>query len=230
MSTQTFAAPVVGAPTLPRVNLLPPEIAEHRRFRRIQAGLAGSLVGAVAVVAALYVGAHGGVSSAQSELDTARAEQTGLQQQVAALGDVSATYGSVAAARAALATAMGDEVQWSRYLNDLSLRIPDNVWLTNMSVAPAGSTPAATTATTAAASGAPAAVATITFTGVAFSHDDVAVWLESLARQKGYANAYFTSSTEAKIGPRTVVNFASTVTVTADALSKRYTTTTGSTR
>jgi len=25
---------------------------------------------------------------------------------------------------------MGDEIRWSSYLNDLSLRIPDHVWLT----------------------------------------------------------------------------------------------------
>ena len=38
---------VLTAAPLPRVNLLPPEIAEHRRFRRIQVGLgAGWVTGA----------------------------------------------------------------------------------------------------------------------------------------------------------------------------------------
>ena len=37
---------------------------------------------------------------------------------------------------------------------------------------------------------------------VGFKHDDVAVWLESLAKQKGYVNPYFSSSTEALIGTR----------------------------
>ena len=54
-------------------------------------------------------------------------------------------------------------------------------------------------------------IGTVTFSGVGFNHDDVAVWLESLAKQKGYANPYFSTSTEALIGTRTTVNFASTV-------------------
>ena len=70
-------------------------------------------------------------------------------------------------------------------------------------------------------------VGTVTFTGVGFSHDDVAVWLESLAKQKGYTNPYFTNSTKALIGTRSTVNFSSTVTMTSAALSGRYTTPAG---
>ena len=52
---------------------------------------------------------------------------------------------------------------------------------------------------------------------------DVAAWLDSLANQKGYSNPYFSSSTESLIGPRTVVDFESTATLNADALSGAYT-------
>ena len=34
-----------------------------------------------------------------------------------------------AAAQALLVTAMGDEVRYSRFLNDLSLSVPGNVWI-----------------------------------------------------------------------------------------------------
>jgi hypothetical protein len=62
----------------------------------------------------------------------------------------------------------------------------------------------------------------VTFTGVGFKHDDVAVWLESLASQKGYANPYFSTSTEALLGTRKTVNFTSTATLTPAAYSGRY--------
>ena len=39
---------------MPRVNLLPPEIAEHRRFTRLRLGLAGVLAATVAVIGASY--------------------------------------------------------------------------------------------------------------------------------------------------------------------------------
>ena len=66
-------------------------------------------------------------------------------------------------------------------------------------------------------------IGTVTFVGVGFSHDDVAVWLESLAKQKGYKDPYFSNSTEALIGTRKTVNFTSTVTLTPEALSGAYT-------
>ncbi|MCU1589867.1 MAG: hypothetical protein JWP11_1123, partial [Frankiales bacterium] len=47
--------------------------------------------------------------------------------------------------------------------------------------------------------------------------------LESLAKQKGYANPYFTNSTKALVGSRETVDFTSTVTMTSAALSGRYT-------
>jgi hypothetical protein len=50
------AAPVgTGHPVLPRVNLLPPEIGEAVRFRRIQLGLGGGVLAALGTVTLLYV-------------------------------------------------------------------------------------------------------------------------------------------------------------------------------
>ena len=58
---------------------------------------------------------------------------------------------------------------------------------------------------------------------MAFAHTDVANWLESLAREKGYAGPLLQSSTEALLGTRKVVNWSVTVTLTPEALSGRYT-------
>jgi Tfp pilus assembly protein PilN len=205
-----------GLPVLPRVNLLPPEIAETVRFRKIQYGLGGGLLAAVGVVALLYVAAVGSVNDATTELETATATGTSLQAETAKYKDVSAVYARAAAAQAMLTVAMGEEVRYSQYMNDLSLTVPENVWLKNVTFAQAPA-PAALGSTV-------PGVGTVSFTGVGFKHDDVAVWLESLAKQKGYVNPYFTSSTKALLGNRETVNFTSTVTMTADALSGRYTT------
>ena len=62
----------------------------------------------------------------------------------------------------------------------------------------------------------------MTVDGVAFTHDDVAVWLDSLAKQKGYVNPYFSKSAEEFIGPRKVAKFTTTVALTPDVLSGRY--------
>ena len=217
MSTDTLQ--VLDTAAMPRVNLLPPEIAEQRRFRRMQIAMGSAVVVAVVAVAGGWVLAHGGVSSAQTELDSANATHTDLQQQVASYSNVKQVYADVAAHEAMLTTAMSGEIQWSHYLNDLSLKIPDNVWLTNVSVqtsvGPAA--PAATGALT------PNKIGTVTFSGVALTHDDVATWLESLATENGYANPYFSNSTEATLSGQKVVDFSSTVDLTPDAHSGRYT-------
>ena len=218
--TEQTAAPVgTGHPVLPRVNLLPPEIAETARFRRIQTGLGGGLLVAVGVVALLYVGAVGSVNDATTELETANTQNTALRAETAKFAEVQAVYARAAAAQAMLTQAMGEEIRFSQYLNDLSLTVPDNVWLKNVTFAQAATVPGLGETEP--------GVGTVTFTGVGFDHDDVAVWLESLATQKGYANPYFTSSTKALIGKRETVDFTSTVTMTPESLSGRYTTPAG---
>ncbi len=213
---QSTAQPVgTGVAVLPKVNLLPPEIAELARFRRVQAGLAGGVLAAIGVVALLYVGAVGSVNDATTELETTTATGTQLQAETAKYNEVTAVYAQAAAAEAMLTQAMGEEVRYSQYLNDLSLTVPENVWVKNVTFAQ--------TAVPAALGSTVPGIGTVTFTGVGFKHDDVAVWLESLAKQKGYTNPYFSNSTEALLGKRKTVNFTSTVTLTPDALSKRYT-------
>lgn len=210
------AAPVgSGHPVLPRVNLLPPEIGEAVRFRRIQMGLGGGVLAALGTVTLLYVLAAGSVSDAKVELEAATATGTALQAENAKYSEVTAVYAAAAAADAMLTQAMGEEIRYSQFLNDLSLTVPDKVWLKNVVFAQVAKPPAL--------GATEPGLGTVTFTGVGYSHDDVAVWLESLAKQKGYKDPYFSSSTEVLVAEKKAVDFTSTVALTPDALSKQYT-------
>jgi Tfp pilus assembly protein PilN len=218
-----------GSVTLPRVNLLPPEIAEKRAFRRIQIGLSATVLVAVAGVGLLYSSAASSVSNAQSDLDAATATGADLKAQAAEYSEVTASYARAAAAQVMLQTAMGDEVRYSQLLNDLSLSVPSNVWLKSITytqTAPASASASASAPVTAAAttpaSTALSPIGTLSATALAFSHDDVALWLESLSGLKTYANPYFSASTEELIGVRKVVSFTSSAVVTGAAQSGRY--------
>jgi Tfp pilus assembly protein PilN len=223
MSLMTETRTDVTLDSLPRVNLLPPEIAEGRRFRRVQMGLGATVVGALGIVGLLYVAASSSVSGAQEDLDAAVSTQSTLQAQTAKYRDVTAVYSRAAAAQTMLTQAMGEEVRFSRFLNDLSLSVPENVWLKNVTFTQNSATtaPAAATPNSAKVVTTPG-IGTVSFTGVGFSHDDVAVWLESLASQKGYADPYFTSSSETLLGTRKTVTFTSSTTLTPAAYSGRY--------
>jgi Tfp pilus assembly protein PilN len=208
-----------GTVTLPRVNLLPPEIEELRRFKRVQGGLAAAVVASLGVVAVLFLAANSEVSKAQDDLAAGKVQETQLQAKVAEFSEVPLINSQVEAARAQLEQAMGMEVRWSYFLNDLSLKIPNHVWLTKMTVAEQIDTPAVAPD---AAAYVQTGIGNVQFEGHGYTHRDVATWLESLAKQKGYTQPYFSDSSVEAIDDQVAVKFVSKVTITADALSKRY--------
>jgi Tfp pilus assembly protein PilN len=240
-----------GLASLPRVNLLPPEIAERAQLRKIQGGLAGVVVLAVAAMGFLYVGATDSVGTAQDRVEAASAEQRTLQAQKADLANVTAVFQQAATAQALLTQAMGSEIRFSRFLSDMSLSMPDNVWIVNAAYTqtgavaaaqaapvaaaapgttaqtPASTTPAGTAAAAAPAVGAVGAVGTLVVSGVAYNHNDVATWLESLAKSAGLESPTLQASTRGLIGTRSVVTWSTTVNLSAKALSGRYTTPAG---
>lgn len=203
---------------LPCVNLLPPEVAEQARLRQTKGYLSLVVVAALVVVGLLFHQAQGSVGGAQSQLDTASAAEVGVIAQTAKLKDVTAQYARAAAAEQGLVQAMSAEVRYSRLLNDLSLSIPDNVWLTNA----AWTQPDAGSVTAAASSAVTSAIGTATFSGVAFEYGDVSTWLEALADQKGYSNPYLSTSAAELLGTRKTVKWTATVDLGPDTLSGRY--------
>jgi Tfp pilus assembly protein PilN len=220
VSTQTVQT--TGVVTMPSVNLMPPEIAEAARFRQVQMAMGGAVVLSMAVVGLLYTHAKSGVSSAQSAVNTAQDTHTSLQTKLSSLSTVQQTYDAVQAKQQLLQTAMGPEIRWSYILNDLSLRVPSNVWLNNVSA-----TETAIGGTAAPSTSDPAAIGNITFAVTALKHDDIAAWLDSLAKEKGFTNASFSNSTEGAIGDRKVVTSSTSVDLDSTALSNRYLNTAG---
>jgi Tfp pilus assembly protein PilN len=226
---QTLQAAPLTSGTSPRVNLMPPEIAEAARFRQVQAALGAALALVVVLVALLYLNAHGKVSSAKSELAQAQQQNSSLQAKLSSLASVQQTFNAVEAREALLAQAMGTEVRWSVVLSDLSIRMPSNVWLTHLGVSESatGATSAPTTtqslgaAAPAAATG-PLPIGALTISGVGLKHDDVAAWLDAMAKESKFSNPTFTNSTEGTIGTHDVVNFSGGMVLNSSALSNRY--------
>lgn len=214
--------------TLPRVNLLPPEFAQRKRLRRLQAGIAAGVLASAGVVAALHIAALGQVDEARAELGTVQARQAELQSKVTELAHVPRVLAEVAAAEGRRGQALASEIRWSSYLHRIATDVPDNVWLRNVTVTQltAGPVTPGTTTPEAPTAWAVPGVATISFEGRAYRYPDVSVWLETLAKQKGLTQPYLTTATEEESlsGPEDepVLTFSSEVTVTEEALRRRY--------
>ena len=132
--TTTEAPQQASSAAMPRINLMPPEIAESARLRQVQLVAVLIVILAIAIDVVLYLGAHKKVSTAQSALNDAKTQQTELQSKLDSLASVQQTFADVQAKQALLTSAMGEEVRWSYVLNDLSLRMPSNVFLTSLAV------------------------------------------------------------------------------------------------
>jgi Tfp pilus assembly protein PilN len=221
MSTPVLQQTSTQLVTLPRVNLLPPEIEAARRFRKVQAGLGAGVAAAVVVAGALLLSANSQVHDAQGDLDTAKAKAASLKAEQAKYAEVPLVYAQVEAGQAQLSQAMGKEIRWSYFLNDLSLRTPAKVWLTAMTVAEEVDAPAQGVTPDPTAYGTPG-IGTVTFSGKGYRHNDVAAWLRALGNQPGLADPYFTNSTEEKIGTEDSVTFDSQAVITEEALSGRF--------
>lgn len=210
----TGAGPVLA---LPRINLLPPEIGLRQTLRKVQAGLGAGVVAALGVVLALQLAATGSVSDAQAGVAASEAEHAALIAQAGQFRDVTEVHTRTDAAQAMLVDAMSEEVRYSRFLDQFAVSLPERVWVTSLTF-----TQGAPATPDAAAAG---AIGSVQISGTAYGHDDVAAWLDALAAQEGFDGAYLQSSTERRLGGRVVVDFSTSVSLTAEALSQRYATT-----
>jgi Tfp pilus assembly protein PilN len=207
---------------LPRVNLLPPEIFEKRQLQRAQAGLGLVVLAAIVGVGLVYVNGGSAVTDAKSRLQAAQSTQTQLQGKVNQLNYVTAEAAQAQAAQGMLTQATGSAIPFSTYLADLSLLTPKNVWFTSLTL-----TSSVTPGSLVAGATPPPLVGSVTFAGQALAHNDVSTWLDNAAKEGGFANPYFNSSTESLVpgtgavagtAPKTWVTFSSSVNLTSAAL------------
>jgi Tfp pilus assembly protein PilN len=230
VETQTQQADTTAAPAgggirvdwapVPKVNLLPREILDARAFRRVQKLLAGAVVGTVAVAGLAFAWSLHGVQVAQADLDETRARTTQLRTEEAKYADVPRVLARVEQAKTARTAALGSDVLWYRFFDDLAAATPDTVSLTNVSVA-MDTAGAATTATDPLT---PSGLGAVTFTGGGDRFPDVSTWLESVAGVDGLDGSTLQSATRsaggtAEDGP---VTFSSKIVIDAGALSHRF--------
>jgi Tfp pilus assembly protein PilN len=233
----------IAAPTaaFPRVNLIPAEIALEAKVRRSKLVLGAAVAASIAAVAGLYVMASADVSSAQEQLDSARATSATLASEQSKYADVPRVQSDLQSAQIQQFAAMGGEVRWSTVLNNLALTIPPGVSLTSFQATITGSsgTPAASAAPTANSSvtsilGVPG-VGTVAYDGEARDAYRVAAFLESLTKSNGLLDPFATQVTNgissgttnigsapSGTGTSGKVSFTGSVTIGPKALSHRY--------
>jgi Tfp pilus assembly protein PilN len=227
--TEQYAPVQEEAPTAPpapvriswapiaRVNLLPIEIIESRRFRRTQMMLGGAVLGAVVLAGAGTFLAERSIGDAKDQLAVSQAQVMALQAEQAKFAAVPAVIAQVDAAVAARSQAMASDVLWYRYLNEVDGARPAGVELSGMTVA-------VTTAVAPTTSNSPLAAAgigAVTFEGTTDQYEQVSTWLEAVNKITGFSSPLLTNA--AKADSTGIVTFSMSAVIDTDALSDRYT-------
>lgn len=236
LAVAELPASATHSAAFPKVNLMPEQIAQEAKVRSAKLLAAGGIAVSAALIGAMLVMANGDVANAQDQVDAAQAQSVALHAQAAQYAQVPLVYAQVTLSQQQLSQAMGGEVRWSYVLNNIALTIPKGVGLTSMTGTIAGATAPSTGGapppSSAGATGTTSVLGTpgignITYAGQATSYDNVALWLDSQAKQPYYVDPYVTSATQAPANasdPKApdLVTFASTVTLTNKALSHRF--------
>jgi Fimbrial assembly protein (PilN) len=230
----------------PRIDLLPRELVTQRVVRRQRSGIGAGFLVLLAVLGLWYVLESRKLGEAQDQADQERAVATGLRVQRTRLQPLADLEAQIAAADQLKASVYKREIRFSAVMRDISAIVPDDVWLTSMSVAFSGTgnasgTGGTTTATTAAtpaggaaatttpgSPGAGSPIGSITFAGAGLEHVDVGGFLRALARgpkkggQQVYLNPYFTSAQKGDKAGQATVTFSASVDLSNAAYSGRF--------
>jgi Tfp pilus assembly protein PilN len=202
------------------VNLLP---ADHRqkKQRNVGAGLAkhvvalGGAVAAVAVVAIIGLMWH----SASASVKKNQAELDAVHARIAAVGHPQSMSTTVQQRLSQLSSSESSRVAWDGFMTNLARVLPEDVWLTTLSVAPTAPTPAATApTTTTSGSTPPAPTPTPTTTGptgftiggYTYSQASVARLMRRLNLLPWLDDVSLQSSTLTTVGTHSVFQFTIT--------------------
>src|SRR5215211_6661129 len=240
MAKGTTWAQRPGGP--PRIDLLPRQLVEQRVVRRQHTGIGAGFLVLLALLGLWYALESRERGRVEDQADQAQAVASGLRARRVQLQPLADLESQIAASGQLRASVYRHEIRFSNVMRDISAIVPDDVWLTSMTVAFNGAeggaasggtstTTPAGTAATAATPGSPGAgspVASISFGGSGLEHVDVGGFLRALARgpkkggQQVYLNPYFTTSAKADEDGQQTVTFSATVDLSSAAYSGRF--------
>jgi Tfp pilus assembly protein PilO len=203
-----------------RADLLPQEVIDSRRARKVRRAIVAALAGLVLVLAGWYGMAIHQTSDARAGLSGAQDEVQVLQRRQTDYADLVKTQAESGSIKAQLGTLLADDLPWSTVVKNVLDATPGGVTVNDVTAdltagkattgAPAVELPNTTGKTI---------VGSITVTGHAPSKTAAAAYVDALARINGLGNPYVTSA----MPPGGEVDFTVRLDVTNAILGGRFT-------
>jgi Tfp pilus assembly protein PilN len=203
------------------INLLPPDI-RHRQKTKRQTVLV-AVAGAAVAGALVFLWVLQGVHLSQVDRQVADQKQTNaqLQVQIDKLHHFAEIRSQLETRKTLLRQTLSGTVEWSGVMHDLSLVMPQQMWLNTMTGTLTSTTPGAVPATAPTTPGGSAnLVGSIQFQGDAMDKETIALWLTKVETVKGWVNAWLSQAQETKVGVTPVVSFTSSIDLSKAATKK----------
>jgi hypothetical protein len=209
----------LGAPLLPQVDLLPPEIRSRRALGKAKVRLGFVLIVVLLLAVAGFVYAGFAEKKANDDLAAAERDVSTLEAQQAEYAEVPLIRNQIATIEAARIFGTSTEVMWADYLRAIEAVSPTGWSLRTMTTAlPSPLEAPVLPLNPLAAPG----VGSITFSGRAATVPDIAAWVDALETIPGFSDAYFSTSEVTEESGAVFYDVAATVQVNQEAFALRY--------
>jgi Tfp pilus assembly protein PilN len=199
-----------------QVNLLPPDILQGQRYRRLTLTvlLAGAII--LALIVVFFLIQVGRVGSVNDKIAAQKQTNANLQSQIDSLQKYDELQVQAQQAQSELDAAYAGEVSFSGMLMDLSRVIPSDAYLDTFTATITGP-PAATTGGTTTTT---PLIGTMTTGGQAIGIDSLSIWLTRLELVQGWVNPWMPTITANATVPD-AFTFTTSVDLTQDVETPR---------
>jgi Tfp pilus assembly protein PilN len=199
-----------------QVNLLPPDILQGQRYRRLTLTVltAGAII--LALIVGFFVVQVGRLGSVNSDIAAKEQSNAQLQSQIDSLQKYDDLQVQAQQAQSQLDAAYAGEVSFSGMLMDLSRVIPSDAYLDTFAATITGPPAAATGGTTTTTP----LIGTMTTGGQAIGFDSLSIWLTRLELVKGWVNPWMPTITANPTVPN-AFTFTTSVDLTQDVETPR---------
>jgi Tfp pilus assembly protein PilN len=199
-----------------QVNLLPPDILQGQRYRRVT----GLVIFAGAVIAGLiilfYLVQVGRLGSVNDDISAQQVTNASIESQISGLQKYADLQSQAQQQQQLLSEAYAGEVSYSGVMMDMSRVVPSDAYLSAMSV----TTPGSTTTTGSTTTPATQFIGTMTTSGHAIGFKTLSLYLTSLAARDGWENPWMPSIT-ADVDIQNSFTFTTSVDLSDAALTPR---------
>jgi Tfp pilus assembly protein PilN len=201
-----------------QVNLLPPDILQGQRYRRLTLTVlaAGALI--LALIVIFFLVQVGRLGSVNGDIEAKKQSNAALQSQIDSLQKYDDLQTQAQQAQTQLDAAYAGEVSFSGMLMDLSRVIPSDAYLDTFTATITGP-PAATTGGTTSITTTPL-IGTMSTGGQAIGFDSLSIWLTRLELVRGWVNPWMPTITANATVPD-AFTFTTSVDLTQDVETPR---------